>query len=294
MISPENSHPGGPKNGLKPQASKLTYDQTTRWGRSTLRWDDRNRMNIGSAAKRINRFLYRIKNGIRSTVFDDIDAADVSFIESFTPYTMTSRERRYHLLNAIRYIVHNQIPGDIVECGVWKGGSMMLVAKTLLDLGVRDRELYLFDTFNGMPRPESVDVDYSGTSADERLRLESETRSSSWVWAIASLLEVTKNMRTTGYPEQRIRYVRGLVEETVPLSAPEKIALLRLDTDWYASTKHELIHLWPRLVSGGVLIIDDYGDWKGARKAVDEFVAELPEPILLHRIDGSCRSAVKL
>jgi hypothetical protein len=86
----------------------------------------------------------------------------------------------------------------------------------------------------------------------------------------------------------------GKVEDTIPADIPEKIALLRLDTDWYESTKHELIHLFPRLQKGGVLIIDDYGFWKGARKAVDEYFAENNIQILLNRIDDTGRMAIKL
>jgi O-methyltransferase len=226
-------------------------------------------------------------------VYNDIDTADLAFIRRFDGYTMTSIERRFHLLNAVRYLVRHQIPGAIVECGVWRGGSMMLAASTLLSLGVCDRELHLFDTYAGMPPPAALDVDFEGKRAGERMQADAETRSESLVWAIASLPEVTKNMVDTGYPASLVHYVEGRVEETLPKAAPERIALLRLDTDWYESTRHELIHLYPRLVRGGVLIIDDYGYWKGARKAVDEFLAVLPEPVLLHRIDDTGRAVVK-
>ena len=98
---------------------------------------------------------------------------------------------------------------------------------------------------------------------------------------IAGLDVVRQAMAATGYPEDRLHYHPGLVEDTTPGRAPETIALLRLDTDWYASTKHELEHLYGRLSPGGVLILDDYGDWEGARKATDEWLAETGEPIFL-------------
>lgn len=100
-------------------------------------------------------------------------------------------------------------------------------------------------------------------------------------------------MESTGYPPERIHLVPGRVEDTVPAQAPERIALLRLDTDWYASTKHELDHLYPRLSDGGVLIVDDYGHFEGARRAVDDYLAEQAEPLLLNRIDYTGRIAVK-
>ena len=101
-------------------------------------------------------------------------------------------------------------------------------------------------------------------------------------------------MYSTGYDKSKIHLVKGKVEETIPKTLPERIALLRLDTDWYASTKHEMLHLFPRLVPGGVLILDDYGSWLGARKAVDEYIAENKVKIFLCRVDNSGRVAVKL
>lgn len=224
----------------------------------------------------------------------DIDEADIAGLKALDGFTMTSIERRFHLLSAVRYLVRHRIAGSIVECGVWRGGSMMLVARALVDLGAADRDLYLFDTFAGMPPPDSVDIDFAGRSAAGRLQEDEARQTDSMVWAIATRDDVEANMASTGYPADRIHYAQGMVEETVPGSAPGKIALLRLDTDWYESTRHELVHLWPRLVRGGVLIIDDYGYWQGARKAVDEYLAALPEPVLLHRIDDTGRAAVKL
>jgi hypothetical protein len=100
-------------------------------------------------------------------------------------------------------------------------------------------------------------------------------------------------MDSTGYPQNRVRFIKGRVEETVPGEAPEQIALLRLDTDWYESTQHELEYLFPRLAPGGVLILDDYGHWAGARKAVDDYIALHKLPLLLCRIDMSGRIAIK-
>ena len=226
--------------------------------------------------------------------FPDIDQADLRFVEKFTDFTMTSIDRRLHLLESVRYIVRHKVPGAIVECGVWRGGSMMLVADTLSGLGATDRVLYLFDTFAGMPPPTEVDVDFTGSRAAERLRADQGRIRESNVWAIASLDDVRSNMASIGYPEQLTRFVEGMVEETVPARAPVEIALLRLDTDWYESTKHELVHLFPRISRGGVVIIDDYGYWKGARKAVDEFINESGLIVFLHRIDETGRAFVKL
>ena len=208
------------------------------------------------------------------------------------PFTMTRPERVVALIRAVEYVQAARIPGAIVECGVWKGGSMMAVALTLRRLGCLERDLWLYDTFEGMPRPIAEDVDYKGEKA-EPLFEEWRRGEDSSSWCFSPLAEVEQNVSGTAYPRERLRFVKGKVEDTVPGELPDRIALLRLDTDWYESTKHELVHMYPRLAPGGVLVLDDYGYWRGARKAVDEFVAGLPEPLLLNRIDHSCRIAVK-
>ncbi|PZS36864.1 MAG: macrocin O-methyltransferase, partial [Pseudonocardiales bacterium] len=144
----------------------------------------------------------------------------------------------------------------------------------------------------GMTKPTEADLDVQGLkAADEFERTKTGEDSSTWVEV--PLSEVQKNVATTGYPESLVHYVKGKVEETLPEQAPEKIAFLRLDTDWYESTKHEMETLWPRLAPGGVLIVDDYGHWKGSRQAVDEYIAENNLAILLNRIDYTGRLAIK-
>lgn len=215
-------------------------------------------------------------------------------IQLVRPYTMTTVERIFAVIEAAKHISLNQIEGSVVECGVWRGGSMMAIASTLISCGDTGRELYLYDTYEGMPQPKSDDVSYLGVPAQnqfEETKFEGRDASS---WCFASLEDVQSSLKLTGYDQKNIRFVKGKVEETIPSTIPEKIALLRLDTDWYDSTRHELIHLFPRLVRGGVLIIDDYGHWQGARKAVDEYIKENNLQILLNRIDYTGRIAVKL
>ena len=221
----------------------------------------------------------------------DFDQATRELIEYAQPYTMTSMERLFALRRSVEYIAQYGIPGDIVECGVWKGGSMMAVARTLIELGVTDRMLYLFDTFEGMPSPTAVDKEFSGRAAFDVLRR--ADKKTSKVWGCCPLDEVRRVMRSTGYADDKVVFVKGKVEETVPNCAPKEIAILRLDTDWYESTYHELKHLYPRLSVGGVLIIDDYGHWEGAKRAVDEYIAEENLRLLLHRIDYTGRICVK-
>jgi hypothetical protein len=207
------------------------------------------------------------------------------------PYTMTSPERVFGLIEAVKYISKNKIEGAVAECGVWKGGSMLAVAKTLLYMNDSNRPLFLYDTFSGMSAPTEDDKTTDDKKAADLLK-KSDVKTSD-VWAYSGLDEVKATMDLSGYKKDLIHFVEGKVEDTIPGTLPGKIALLRLDTDWYESTKHELIHLFPLLATGGVLIIDDYGFWKGARKAVDEYFSQNNIRILLTRMDDTGRVAVK-
>nr|WP_263975570.1 TylF/MycF family methyltransferase [Leptolyngbya sp. 7M] len=187
-------------------------------------------------------------------------------------------------------MTRNRIPGAIAECGVWKGGSIMAAALTLLDEGDGERELYLYDTFDGMTKPTEEDISYDGVSAEEQLK---NTPVGEGVWCVSKLEEVEANIKRTEYPWDKIHFITGKIEDTIPKQNPPQLAILRLDTDWYSSTKHELEHLFPLLNQGGFLIIDDYGHWEGARKAVDEFLDTLPVKYFLHRIDDTGRLLIK-
>lgn len=233
----------------------------------------------------LERLGYRVSRLIPLDV--DLERDFISVYRRCRPYTMTTIERMFALYKAIKYVATFPVPGDIVECGVWRGGSAMICATVLKELGQTDRRLYLYDTFEGMPEPGDRDVRCTGESAREAWqRLKGN-------WDRASLEEVKQNMASTGYPMENIVFVRGRVEETIPRVAPGSISLLRLDTDWFESTFHELVHLFPRVSSHGVVIVDDYGHWLGAKEAVDKYWAESEIKLGLHRIDLSGRLAVK-
>ena len=222
------------------------------------------------------------------------DLTEISFIKAYNKCkaaTMTSVERLYALYQAVNYVISAGIAGDFVECGVWKGGSVMMIAETLLSRHVSDRSIHLFDTFQGMPAPSDLDEDYHGTKAAELLAR--GDRATSLTWAIASMNEVRANLALTDYPPVHFKLVPGDVLETLPAAAPERIALLRLDTDWYQSTRHELETLFERVEPRGVVIIDDYGHYQGSRKATDEFLARQRTRYFLHRIDYTGRLIIK-
>ena len=221
----------------------------------------------------------------------DATHQDCELIAAVQHLTMTSPERILALVNAVSYLATNQIEGDFVECGVWKGGSMVATANTLIAHDDTDRRLWLYDTFEGMSEPTEDDVDFMGRAAD-RLLGEQDRLQSDSIWCFSPLEQVRSVMQETGYPESKVNFVQGKVEDTLPQTKPERIALLRLDTDWYESTRCELEHLFPRMVNGGVLIVDDYGHWEGCRRAVDEYFQKHGVRILLNRIDYTGRIGI--
>lgn len=230
-----------------------------------------------------------------SVRFPEARPNDLENIRAAREYTMTSPEKLWALISAVRYIEARGLDGDIVECGVWRGGSMMTAARTLLANGTTSRGLWLFDTFEGMSRPTGQDISLKdGKPAEERWNAAS-TGADRAAWCDASLEDVTASMTISGYPMDRVRFVKGKVEDTLRSAEPlpERIALLRLDTDWYLSTKAEMEILYPRLVPGGVLILDDYGHWAGSKQAVDEYFAERGVALLLNRIDRAGRMAIR-
>jgi hypothetical protein len=238
------------------------------------------------------RFGYDLVPRAANTVPPETEPADDALVEFVRGYTMTSPRRIAALANAVRYIVAHDIPGDIVECGVWRGGSMMAVGKLLCDLGATDRDLHLFDTYQGMPAPTDADVDHAGQRADDDFRKLRDGDDHA-DWCRAPIEIVREAMAASGYPARRIHYIPGKVQDTLPEHAPGTIALARLDTDFYESTAAEMQHLYPRLVPGGVLISDDYFFWQGVRRAIDGYIAEHNLPLLLNRIDHSACIAVK-
>lgn len=211
-----------------------------------------------------------------------VNAGDLN--ASVAHLSMTSVERRAAMIEACRSVAG--VPGDIVECGVFKGANIILARKLL-----PDRVCWLYDTFTGMTLPDEIDVSVSsGNPAVDRYNVKMDSGTG---WCRASLDDVRDNLLAAGVlHEDRLRFVAGDVNETLRISAnvPDRIALLRLDTDWYASTRTELEVLYPRLSPGGVLIVDDYGHWMGARRAVDEYFGGSVE---LTKIDYTAVMMVK-
>ncbi len=231
-------------------------------------------------------------NPVININYSDISPDEKAIMDLVTPFTLTSPERLVSLVRAVKHIEQNNIKGDIVECGVWKGGSIMAVLKTLSNQKSFHRHVYLYDTFEGMSEPTDVDKSVRGESATNAYSNKDET----WnrIECFSNLAEVKSNIKTIDYPDDKISFIKGKVEDTIPnVAIPEQISILRLDTDWYESTLHEMEHLYPKLVKGGIIIIDDYGHWEGCRKAVNEYIEKNHINLFLNRIDYTCRVGVK-
>ena len=227
--------------------------------------------------------------------FEDRPAPDIDkdldfqrLFEATKAYSMTGKDAMYAMYTAANYILDRNIPGDFVECGVWRGGSSLLAALILKQRSERTRRQFLYDTFEGMPPPGIDDVDLHGNTAADQIEQHKDANG----WCYASLENVKEAFDEHDFEFENV-YVKGDVVQTLKEHQPEQIALLRLDTDWYDSTMAELENLYPKLSPGGVLIIDDYGHWAGVSKATDEYFATVPAPLLV-RVNYSVRLAIKI
>ena len=220
----------------------------------------------------------------------DASAADLAVLAASDPYTMTVPTSRWALIQALRHLDNAGIEGDFVECGVWRGGNLVIARLMARNLG-HERRIWAYDTFGGMTEPSEHDVKF-GKNLDTHQKFDALQRDGFNDWCYASLEDVQANIQREGGLGEVV-FRTGDVRETLADkdNLPDRIALLRLDTDFYDSTKMEMETLYPRLVSGGVLIVDDYGAWAGAKKAVDEYFGE-PLP-WLHYLNRDARLMIK-
>ena len=241
-------------------------------------------MIIKKIIKKLGYNYFKSKN---DRAIEEITPYEDKLINKCLKYSMTTRVRMWSLLNSINYIHNNNIQGDFVECGVWKGGNLILY-ELLNQKYNLDKKVFGFDTFEGMPMPGEHDYKYNNVSAidlyNRKVKIENN-------WCKSTLDEVKGNILTE-CSNVNINLIKGKVENTllVKENIPDKISILRLDTDFYESTKIELEILFPKLEKNGILIIDDYGTYKGARKAVDEY---FKKKAFLIYIDHTCRLLIK-
>lgn len=196
-------------------------------------------------------------------------------------YTLTPWSHIKWLRNLITDFNNKNINGSVVECGVWKGGCMMTMIMQQKKFN-QNREFYLYDTFDGMTAPSEKDgidanIIYNEIIDGKRYPEHSEPNTNKW--CLAPLEDVKKNINLCKYDKKKIHYIIGDVCETLKNNIPKNIVILRLDTDFYDSTKIELEKLYPNVISGGIIIIDDYYSWKGSKTATDEFIKKYKNEI---------------
>jgi O-methyltransferase len=227
-------------------------------------------------------------NPPKDTNYPDFERIHLEIIKDIEDFTMTSPERIFALIEAVKYIINHNIVGDIVECGVWKGGSLMAIIQTLIAVNNDSRKVIGFDTFEkGMTESSDLDISIYGSNGKEIVQDWEKNNE------YPTLEFVLKYLLSSGYPARNIKLIKGDIFETLEKEDLKEISLLRLDTDWYNTTKFELEYLYKKVSKGGIIIIDDYGYWKGARKAVDEFISQNNLPILLNRLDDTARLIIK-
>ena len=183
------------------------------------------------------------------------------------PFTACGMFKIYGVYEALKYVIKNNIEGDIVETGVWKGGVPMFMSYLFKKWEIK-RPIYLYDTFQGKPKPTDEDRDWRGRPSIIEYNRRKDNPDG---WGKVCLEEVKNNAYSVGYDRQYLKFIVGKVEDTLTEIVPDKIAVLRLDTGFYSSIKFTLEQLYPRLVNGGILIIDDYSQLEGCRKAVDDY-----------------------
>ena len=223
--------------------------------------------------------------------YDDEDSARAA-IAVVDDHTMVSYQRLVTLWQQVRYLDTAQIDGCLVECGTWRGGSSALMALAHLHSGAASRRLHMFDSFEGLPQP---DARTDGESAVRYAAGNASAALTSIGQCVASIEDVRHLIHdVVGYPTELTQYHVGWFQQTVPADAAQvrAIALLRLDGDWYESTRICLQHLYPLVSSRGIVVIDDYGHWEGCRRAVDEFFGTLTTKPFLNHIDSTGRYVI--
>lgn len=232
-----------------------------------------------------------LTNSLFSTEPDANRKDDIRFIDGFLRHyiqapavSMLPLARMDNLETCVRRVVEDKVPGDLIETGVWRGGATIFMRALLKLYGETGRAVWVADSFEGLPEPDAEKFPleakaYHGpvmTKAMKRLE--------------ASLEDVQANFAAYGLLDDQVRFLKGWFKDTLPGAPIERLAVMRLDGDYYDSTRDALVNLYDKLSPGGFCIVDDYGEdgWTYCRKAVDDFRAErcVTEPLI--QVDASC------
>ena len=243
----------------------------------------------------LNKIGYNVSkiNELENKIPIEASNFEINLINQVKEFSMCDYKNLYLSTQVAKYVKEKNIEGDIVECGVWKGGNLMIF-NSLLKFYKMNKKIFAYDTFEGMTKPSNFDLDFKGNLANDLLvKTKVHSNNHDNIWCYSTLDNVKNNIKKITGEIANINFINGDVLETLDksINLPNKISILRLDTDFYESTKKELEVLFPLLQNGGVLIIDDYGHWSGAKKAVDEYFKN--KYYFKHVINGSCRMIIK-
>jgi hypothetical protein len=239
-------------------------------------------------------YLNLLKRTLTNTIFEsepDIDDDEfrftmqrVSHYVDSSAVSMIPLARFDNIRNCIESILRSGIPGDLIETGAWRGGATIFMRGVLKAYGVDDRIVWVADSFEGLPAPDP-----------DLFPLEAKVQSGpviqkSYHNLAVGLEEVKRNFLAYGLLDDQVRFLKGWFKDTLPNAPIGTLSLMRLDGDFYESTRDGLNSLYDRLSVGGYVIIDDYGEdsWTYCRKAVDEFRSErgIQDPLIT--VDSKC------
>lgn len=205
----------------------------------------------------------------------------VALYNRIRPRTYVTPAMLLAVTRSLDYVKNNAIEGSVVECGVWRGGLLRAMAERLT--GEASRELWGYDTFSATWEAPGAD---DALLSEPTISLASSTSFGDASDPLITLSAVNTYVLESGISAARLRLVEGLVQDTLPRARPSVISLLHLDTDLYESTRVELEALYPLVSPGGVVIVDDYGKWAGATRAVDDYFNDCGLAPLIQRIEG--------
>jgi len=243
----------------------------------------------------LNKIGYNVSkiNELENKIPIEASNFEINLINQVKEFSMCDYKNLYLSTQVAKYVKEKNIEGDVVECGVWKGGNLMIF-NSLIKFYEMKKQIFAYDTFEGMTKPSNIDLDFKGNLANDLLaKTKVYSNNNDNIWCYSTLDNVKNNIKKITGEISNINFIKGDVLETldIKINLPKKISILRLDTDFYESTKKELQVLFPLLQNGGILIIDDYGYWSGAKKAVDEYFEN--KYYFKHVINCSCRMIIK-
>jgi hypothetical protein len=240
------------------------------------------------------RYLDLLKKVLTNTLVaaePDASAGDATFVMNFLEHyvrgpavTMLPRVRLDNIQACIEDALAHDVPGDVIETGVWRGGATIFMRAVLAAHGVYDRTVWVADSFAGLPEPDPARFPLEAKAHHGPVMQQGYQRFA------AGLEEVRANFARFGLLDERVHFLPGWFKDTLPQAPIERIAVMRLDGDYYASTMDALTNLYDKLATGGYAIVDDYGEesWTYCRRAVDEFRAARGIDDRMIQVDRQC------